>query len=526
MVNVVSAVSLKAHSMHRDSPPILASPDPVTPSDGRLRLAEYEADKPLPVEPPQSKLPFQRSPLPQEYQAATSPAAPLTSHPVRRHQSSASVDSVRGRWEERVKEAELGRDSSVRIPRPQSTLRPFPESRSAESPPPTPLKRRTLPTAITPDSVRDQWERKSKTGESSEPRNTQSSFPDQSTERSTNLSRNYLDPASERSPTTPVVHKRRTIPSFEDLSFPAKSPGPFNNEPKNSLSSRRTNSNSTASLKSSSIPDVKELGELAVFSASPTRAGTTQDVFGTARGNKFDSNTKDTRPPPPAPMNASVENDAVHSSPHRSSYMRKREQFSTLGNKRLGNHLPRIASGDAEDETETSTRKREVKYAPLPSPQFSPSRSGRGHIGAELRHSASPKTETLLGSPVHGDFVVPTVTNAETVAGKPDRKRLSKQDLVSSAPSSPNPSARLTRGLWADVQRHLLHAYEYLCHVGEAQQWIEGCLDEELGFGVVDMEEGLRNGVVLAKLVRVWEGDAVVRKIFEVFRPQSSPTEG
>jgi Ras GTPase-activating-like protein IQGAP2/3 len=112
--------------------------------------------------------------------------------------------------------------------------------------------------------------------------------------------------------------------------------------------------------------------------------------------------------------------------------------------------------------------------------------------------------------------MVPTVANAETVAGKPDRKRLSKQDPVSSAPSSPLPSARLTRGLWADVQRHLLHAYEYLCHVGEAQQWIEGCLDEELGFGVVEMEEGLRNGVVLAKLVRVWEGDAAVRKIFEV----------
>jgi Ras GTPase-activating-like protein IQGAP2/3 len=30
------------------------------------------------------------------------------------------------------------------------------------------------------------------------------------------------------------------------------------------------------------------------------------------------------------------------------------------------------------------------------------------------------------------------------------------------------------------------------------------------------MEEGLRNGVVFARLARVWEGDAVVRRIFEV----------
>jgi len=52
--------------------------------------------------------------------------------------------------------------------------------------------------------------------------------------------------------------------------------------------------------------------------------------------------------------------------------------------------------------------------------------------------------------------------------------------------------------------------------VGEAQQWVEGCLGEELGFGVVEMEEGLRNGVVLAKLVRAFQGEKVVRKIYEV----------
>jgi Ras GTPase-activating-like protein IQGAP2/3 len=52
--------------------------------------------------------------------------------------------------------------------------------------------------------------------------------------------------------------------------------------------------------------------------------------------------------------------------------------------------------------------------------------------------------------------------------------------------------------------------------VGEAQQWIEGCLGEELGFGVVEMEEGLRNGVVLARLVRYFKGASAVRKIHEV----------
>ena len=69
---------------------------------------------------------------------------------------------------------------------------------------------------------------------------------------------------------------------------------------------------------------------------------------------------------------------------------------------------------------------------------------------------------------------------------------------------------------WMDRQRHDLASYEYLCHVGEAQQWIEGCLEEETGFGVTEMEEGLRDGVVLAKLARVFQGDKVVKKIWIV----------
>ena len=33
---------------------------------------------------------------------------------------------------------------------------------------------------------------------------------------------------------------------------------------------------------------------------------------------------------------------------------------------------------------------------------------------------------------------------------------------------------------------------------------------------MVEMDEGLRNGVVLAKLVRVFHGEAAVRRIYEV----------
>lgn len=107
------------------------------------------------------------------------------------------------------------------------------------------------------------------------------------------------------------------------------------------------------------------------------------------------------------------------------------------------------------------------------------------------------------------------LNHTSDVAGIPGRLKLSRKTPAAAA-ATPLPSSRLTRGLWADTQRHLIQAYEYLCHVGEAQQWIEGCLDQELGFGVVDMEEELRNGIVLAKLVRKFKGEAGARRIYEV----------
>ncbi|OCF36552.1 IQ domain-containing GTPase activating protein [Kwoniella heveanensis BCC8398] len=107
----------------------------------------------------------------------------------------------------------------------------------------------------------------------------------------------------------------------------------------------------------------------------------------------------------------------------------------------------------------------------------------------------------------------------DAVTGMSNRLRLTKSHLPPSASSAsvapaPLPSRRLAQTNWMDKHRHAIAAYEYLCHVGEAQQWIEGCLEEELPFGVTEMEEGLRDGVVLAKLARVYEGEGVVRRIW------------
>lgn len=188
----------------------------------------------------------------------------------------------------------------------------------------------------------------------------------------------------------------------------------------------------------------------------------------------------------------------------------------TLGiGRKLGRHLPRIASGDAEEEEVQAVNvSKRLSEERKPEQNAKTSRLER----REQRMREWEKEMIQTSEPVRTkryseEIVVPGSLDAD-VAGVPGRLRLSRENSIQ-APNVPVPSSRINRGLWADTQRHLLQAYEYLCHVGEAQQWIEGCLGEELGFGVVEMDEGLRNGVVLAKLVRAFQGETVVRRIYE-----------
>ncbi|KAG9120291.1 hypothetical protein FRC07_004278, partial [Ceratobasidium sp. 392] len=199
----------------------------------------------------------------------------------------------------------------------------------------------------------------------------------------------------------------------------------------------------------------------------------------------------------------------------------------TAGRK-LGRHLPRIASGDGGDDWNDPSPSK-------PSPEES-AREKREREREERRKELEEKGErdrearqrrrTLQGlnteddlafamaPPLSASAALPPPSaapvGAEDVAGIPGRLRFTRD-------ATPLPSSRLG-GNWADLQRKHLQAYEYLCHVGEAQQWIEGCLGYELGFGVVEMDEELRNGVALAKLAKIigegGEGE-VVRKIFE-----------
>lgn len=66
-----------------------------------------------------------------------------------------------------------------------------------------------------------------------------------------------------------------------------------------------------------------------------------------------------------------------------------------------------------------------------------------------------------------------------------------------------------------DERRQQNMAYEYLCHLEEAKRWMEACLNEDLP-PTTELEEGLRNGVYLAKLGNFFAPQVVsIKRIYD-----------
>lgn len=128
------------------------------------------------------------------------------------------------------------------------------------------------------------------------------------------------------------------------------------------------------------------------------------------------------------------------------------------------------------------------------------------------RSSVHLRTLSKLGINLEKDVEVLEIPNAITgetdaqdVAGLSGRLRLQKHGSTSQ-------NAVVSRN-WMDKQRQYLQAYEYLCHIGEAKEWIEGCIGHSIA-PIVALEEQLRNGVILAQLAKSFMPHLVPR-IFE-----------
>ena len=97
----------------------------------------------------------------------------------------------------------------------------------------------------------------------------------------------------------------------------------------------------------------------------------------------------------------------------------------------------------------------------------------------------------------------------QEVIGLHGRRRLQRGSSVRTKKTTTGWAGRT----WMDQQRQFLQAYEYLCHIGEAKEWIEDVIKKPIP-PIVELEEALRDGVTLAEVVQALYPD----RPFRIFR--------
>ncbi|KAL4954739.1 hypothetical protein BDW69DRAFT_162550 [Aspergillus filifer] len=130
-------------------------------------------------------------------------------------------------------------------------------------------------------------------------------------------------------------------------------------------------------------------------------------------------------------------------------------------------------------------------------------KSSTGHLRALSKFAKSGATEEMSID-----------TSTPSVVGLQGRRRLKRADSVANRPgtrAAQRPTASAwTAGNWMDQQRQFLQAYEYLCHIGEAKEWIEEVIQQQIP-PIVQLEEALRDGVTLAEIVQSMYPDRALR---------------
>ncbi|KAI2335225.1 iqgap- protein [Ophidiomyces ophidiicola] len=113
------------------------------------------------------------------------------------------------------------------------------------------------------------------------------------------------------------------------------------------------------------------------------------------------------------------------------------------------------------------------------------------------------------------EFAITNLT--PSVVGLQGRRQLKRTDSVRGVQPATDlqrnsPAPWLQRD-WMDKQRQFLQAYEYLCHIGEAKEWIEDIIHKPIP-AIVQLEEALRDGITLAEVVQA----LYPHRLFRIFR--------
>ncbi|KAF2737637.1 ras GTPase activating protein-like protein [Polyplosphaeria fusca] len=120
-------------------------------------------------------------------------------------------------------------------------------------------------------------------------------------------------------------------------------------------------------------------------------------------------------------------------------------------------------------------------------------KSSTGHLRTLSRFAEDASEE---------DFTIKSPE--QEVVGLHGRRRLQRTDSARGKKSSSGWGSRN----WMDQQRQFLQAYEYLCHIGEAKEWIEDVIHKDIP-PIVQLDEALRDGVTLAEVVQAIKGKPV-----------------
>ncbi|KAI1823204.1 hypothetical protein F4861DRAFT_340462 [Xylaria intraflava] len=121
---------------------------------------------------------------------------------------------------------------------------------------------------------------------------------------------------------------------------------------------------------------------------------------------------------------------------------------------------------------------------------------------SQLGRSSTNQLRTLSklaqdGSP--DEFAI--ISPAQEVVGLRGRRRLQRMGTADGGRIGQRSDRYGFEGRnWMDKQRQFLQAYEYLCHIGEAKEWIEDIIHRQIP-PIVELEEALRDGVTLAEIV-------------------------
>ncbi|OOF96051.1 hypothetical protein ASPCADRAFT_207399 [Aspergillus carbonarius ITEM 5010] len=133
-------------------------------------------------------------------------------------------------------------------------------------------------------------------------------------------------------------------------------------------------------------------------------------------------------------------------------------------------------------------------------------KSSTGHLRTLSKFAKSGETE---------EFALDSY--GASVVGLQGRRRLKRTDTVTgnTGPTvgRKKPASAWAAGSWMDKQRQFLQAYEYLCHIGEAKEWIEEVIQKQIP-PIVQLEEALRDGVTLAEVVQAMYPN----RTFRIFR--------